>query len=105
MATRNSKGQFVKGNKARTIHKQETLRQKSKLTQLEELQLDIYLESLKQIQEKLINGELDSAELIRTNSMVAEMVTPKKQKGDKLKGKTNAKQRRQITDLKDLLGE
>jgi len=102
---RNEKGQFVKGNKARTVHKQETLRQKSKLTELEELQVDIYLESLKQLKDKLINGELDSAELIRTNSMVAEMVTPKKQKGDKSKPKTNAKQRVKINDIKDLLGE
>ena len=103
MATRDSNGRFVKGNKARTVHKQNQLKTKDILTEMEELQAQIYNESLRQILDKLQAGELSANELIRINSGVAEMVTPK---ADKRPKKTSAnKALGNIDEIKALLGE
>ena len=100
---RDKNGRFVKGNKARSVHKQKVLKSKAVLNEMEELQAKIYNESLKQLLQKLQEGELDASELIRVNSTVAEQVSPKAEKRPK---KSNAK--KQLGDLdalKELLGE
>lgn len=100
---RDKNGRFVKGNKARAVHKQKVLKSKEVLTEMEELQAKIYNESLRQILEKLQEGELDASELIRVNSSVAEQVSPKAEKRPK---KANSK--KQLGDLdalKKMLGE
>ena len=103
MATRDSSGRFVKGNKARSVHKQKQLKTRDILNEMEELQTKIYNESLKQILEKLETGELAANELIRINSSVAEMVTPKAEKRPK---KSSAKKALgDIEGIKALLGE
>ena len=100
---RNNKGQFVKGNKARTVHKQKVMKSKSIMNELEELQASIYLESLKQIMTKLEEGEIGANELIRINASVAEQVSPKAEKRPK---KANTKkQLGDLDELKALLGE
>ena len=100
---RNSKGQFVKGNKARTDHKIKVMKSKAIMSELEELQASIYLESLKQIMTKLEEGEINANELIRINASVAEQVSPKAEKRPK---KANTKkQLGDLDELKALLGE
>ena len=100
---RNNKGQFVKGNKARSVHKQKVMKSKSIMNELEELQASIYLESLKQIMTKLEEGEIGANELIRINASVAEQVSPKAEKRPK---KANTKkQLGDLEELKALLGE
>jgi len=101
MATRDNKGRFVKGNKARTNAKQKDLKNKKKLSDMDMLQVEIYNESLKQLLEALKNGELDMTEVIRVNSNLAEMVTPKAKVGRPKKTDLKSK----VNELKNLLGE
>jgi hypothetical protein len=100
---RDKNGRFVKGNKARSVHKQKVLKSKAVLNEMEELQAKIYNESLKQILDKLETGELNASELIRINSGVAEMVTPKADK--KPMRKSAKKALGNIDEIKQLLGE
>lgn len=103
MAQRDENGRFVKGNKARTDHKIKVMKSKAILDELEELQASIYIESLRQIKDKLESGEINANELIRINSSVAEQVSPKAEKRPK---KSNAKKALgDIEELKRLLGE
>ena len=103
MSNRDKNGRFVKGNAARTVHKQKQLKSKAILDELEELQASIYIESLRQIKDKLESGEINANELIRINSSVAEQVSVKKEKRP-----TKAKANKMLGDLdalKELLGE
>ena len=103
MAQRNNKGQFVKNNNVRTVHKQKQLKSKSIMNELEELQASIYIESLRQIKDKLESGEINAGELIKINASVAEQVSPKAVARPK---KANTKKALgDIDELKKLLGE
>ena len=81
MAQRDSNGRFIKGNKARTLAKQNKVKTKQVLNKTEMLQQEIYNETLEQILDKLRNGELGARELISLNSSVADFVTPKAKVG------------------------
>lgn len=87
MAQRDENGRFIKGNKARTVAKQKKVRTKEILDETEMLQQEIYNESLRQLKDKLVNGELSSADLLRLNSNTAEFVTPKAPKQGRPKKK------------------
>ena len=97
-------GKFEKGN---TIARDAAAKNRKKkqeaklvLNETEMLQAKIYNESLKQILQKLEDGELSSGDLIRVNSTVAEFVQPKAKVGRPKKIDASAK----VDDLLNALG-
>ena len=103
MAQRNEKGQFVKGNNVRGIHKQKEIASQRILDETARLHQQIYNESLKQLLEAVQNGEIGTKDLITLANNVSEHVASKKARGEK--AKKAPKLRGNIEDIKDLLGE
>lgn len=100
-AQRNKKGQWIKGNNARKIGAQKRLKAKAVLTEMEELQAQIYNESLKQILEALKEGELTQREVIQVMGNIGDFITPKKTTKD-----ANKKIKKlDLNSFKDLLDE
>lgn len=99
---RDEKGRFIKGHAVRTVAKQKKIQSQEILDETAQLQQQIYNESLRQLKDKLVNGELSSADLIRVNSQTAEFVTPKAPKQGRPK-KRNAED--DLNNLLDILNK
>tara|TARA_B110000967_G_C18698314_1_gene466492 strand:- start:35 stop:346 length:312 start_codon:yes stop_codon:yes gene_type:complete len=94
------KGNTVARDAAAKVRKK---KQEAKLvlSETDMLQAKIYNESLKQILQKLEDGELSSSDLIRVNSTVAEFASSKKRAGAPKKVNTAQKD---VDDVLKALG-
>ena len=101
MEGRNKKGQFTKGNTVKHDKIQKRQVAKAIMSEMEELQANIYNESLRQILEALNQGELTTREVISVMGNIGDFITPKKTTKD-AKGKV---QKLDLNKFKALLDD